>query len=160
MTDDNKEITIELEDALKKAEENLRGWQRAVADFENYKRRDEQFHVELVSFGEEKVISQLLGILEDLDRVFAHIPEDSKDLAEWKKGVEGVRKRAHDSLHDLGVERIGTVGEKFNPDWHEALAQIEGKEENTVAEEVSPGYKRKDKVLKPAKVKVYKSRNN
>ena|SRR3989338_1773538 len=157
--DDNPDISKELEAALKKADEYKKGWQRAVADFENYKRRDQELHSELMAFGEEKVIARIVDTLEDLNRVLTHTP-NNPDLKEWKKGVEGVRQRFHDALHDLGVEKVKTEGENFNPDFHEAVAQVEGVEDNVVAEEVAPGYKRRDKVMKPAKVKVFKKSNS
>ena len=151
-----QDIPTELKNALEQAEVNLKGWQRAAADFENYKRRDQHYHAELLAFGEEKVIAKILEILEDLDRVLNHTPEDLKDLSEWRKGAGGVRKRLHDTLHDLGVEKVETAGAAFNPDEHEALMQVEGEEDNIIAEEISPGYKRGKRLLKPAGVKVYK----
>ena len=160
-TDEKNELDHEadLKQALEQAEENLHSWQRAVADFENYKRRDEEEHKYLVDFAENRIIMQFLEIVEDLDRVLNHMPIDAKNLDEWKKGLEGVRKRLHDILENLGVKKIETLGEKFNPEIHEAVQQVQGQDEGIIAEEISSGYKRGDKLLKIPRVAVYKLPN-
>lgn len=149
-----EDLEKQLEELKTEAEKNLKGWQRAVADLENYQRRDEEHHAELLAFGQEQAIHKFLGVLEDIDRILLHIPEGTDET--FRQGLEGVRKRFHDTLSELGVEKVKTEGEAFNPEHHEAVAQIEGKDDNVVAQEISPGYRRGKKLLKPAQVKVYK----
>ena len=139
------------------AEMNFKGWQRAVADLENYKRRDEQYHAELVNFAESRVLIQFLGLLEDLERVLVHTPRSTEGLKEWRQGAEAVRKRLEVTLAELGIEKLKTIGTEFNPEHHEALMQVEGEKEGFVAEEIASGYKRGKTVLLPAKVKVFKT---
>ncbi len=160
MNKDNQKdnnIPEELAEALKLADDNLKGWQRAAAEFENYKRRDEQLHAELVVLGQNQIIQAFLLTLEDLERLLTHIPEKLEDISQWQKGLEGVYKNWQESLKQLGLEKVKTVGAKFNPEEQEAVMMVEGEKDGMIAEEVAPGYKRNGKLLTPAKVKVYKS---
>ena len=153
---DDNDIPEELADALKRAEENLKGWQRAVADFENYKRRDEQLHTELVALGQSQVLQTFLHIVHDLERILARTPKKLEDLAHFNKGLISVNSNLQKALKALGLEKVKTSGEKFNPEEHEAVMTVEGDKEGFIAEEIAPGYKRNGKLLTPAKVKVYK----
>ncbi|OGE85583.1 MAG: nucleotide exchange factor GrpE [Candidatus Doudnabacteria bacterium RIFCSPHIGHO2_02_FULL_46_11] len=153
---EDHDFIVELAEVKKLAEDNLKGWQRAVADFENYKRRNEGHHRQLVDFAENRIIIEFLKLAEDLDRLLEHVPAEAQGLEDWKRGLVGVRKRLHDTLDSLGVKHIKTVGEKFDPELHEAVGQVEGDEDGLIAEEISPGYKRGDRLLKVPQVKVYK----
>ena len=155
----DSDLEAALEEAKSVAEENMRGWQRAVADFENYKRRDEQLHTQLLALGQEQGIQIFLSLFEDLERLLMHVPESESQLPEWIKGVEGVRKKINDSFKELDIEKIPTVGEKFNPEIHEAVGQIEGEDDGVVSEEISTGYRRGERILRPAQVKVYRKGN-
>jgi molecular chaperone GrpE len=152
-------IEEQLIEATARADENLKGWQRVMADFENYKRRDQEHHAELLAYGQEQVLTSYIRTAEDLSLIMAHLPTTLEQVEEWKKGVSGVAKRIDESLREFGIERIATVGQKFNPELHEAVAQVDGEEDGIIAEEVAPGYKRSDKLLKPAQVKVFKKAN-
>lgn len=153
---DQGSVDEKLNQALQQAEDNLRGWQRAVADFENYKKRDEQFHGQLLALGQEQVLEVFISLFEDFNRLMIHLPQSPEALAQWVKGAEGVKKRIEDAFREIGIEKIKSVGEKFNPEIHDAVGQVEGGEDGIVAEEVSAGYRREDRVLKPAQVKVYR----
>lgn len=150
----SEDLEKKLGEAKAEAEKNLKGWQRAAADLENYKRRDQEHHAELLAFGQEQVLHRFLGILEDIERILTHIPQGVDE--NWKKGLEGVKKRFNDTLAGMGIEKVKTEGEAFNPEHHEAVAHVEGHEEGKIAQEISPGYKRGERLLKPAQVKVYK----
>lgn len=154
--EETENLDEELKKALEQAEMNLKGWQRAVADFDNYKKRDEKHHAELMTYGQEQVIQVFLSLFEDLDRLLTYTPKSQEELDNWIKGVEGVRGRIDAAFKEIGIEKIKTVGEKFNPDLHDAVEQVEGEENGVIAEEVAAGYKRGERVLKTAQVKVYK----
>src|SRR6185436_3717743 len=98
-------------------------------------------------------VRELLPVIDNFDRALKHVP---KDLAnnDYVKGVNGVVKQFEKTLADMGVERIKTVGEVFNPHLHEAIS-VEGDEGNEiVCEELQSGYKLCDEVIRHAMVKV------
>jgi molecular chaperone GrpE len=100
------------------------------------------------------VLRELLPALDNLDRALKHAP---KDLAghDYVKGVEGVKKQFEDCFAKLGVERIKTVGEVFDPRLHEAVHMEDGDGAvEVVCEELQPGYKIGDEVIRHAMVKV------
>jgi len=141
----------------KKAQEYLNGWKRAKADYLNLKKEKDKEREEIMKFSNAALIIQLLPIYDHLKMAFDHIPEDLKDN-EWVKGIEGIKKQTQDFIESIGIKEIKTVGEKFNPEKHEAVAHEKNKdfESDIIFEETKPGYKLHDKVLYPAKVKVAK----
>ena len=104
------------------------------------------------------VLSELLPALDNLERALMHAPKDLKDH-DYVKGVQGVAKQFEQCFKQLGVERIKTVGEHFDPHLHEAV-HVEGEdgEHEVVAEELQPGYKLSDEIIRHATVKVKKEK--
>lgn len=147
----------EFEDCKKKMEEYLDGWKRAKADYLNLKKEFEKEKEDIIKFANAELVLNLLPIFDNFKRAFENVPEEQKD-SEWLKGVENIKKQFEDFLRDLHIEEIKTVGEKFDPRFHEAVSQREEeeKEEDIVLEEVSSGYKMHEKVIIPAKVIVSK----
>ncbi len=145
----------ELEVLKKKAEEYLNGWKRAKADYINLKKESEKKEKETVQFANAALILQLLPIYDNFKLAWRHIPaEHKKD--EWVVGIEQIKKQLTDLLENLGIKEIKTVGEKFDPEVHEAVAKEkkEGVKSGVITEEVKAGYTLFDKVMEPAKVKV------
>ncbi|HET9850111.1 MAG TPA: nucleotide exchange factor GrpE [Candidatus Saccharimonadales bacterium] len=141
----------ELEQKLAELTEAL---QRERADSINLRRRVEEDKIRLASFYKAKVIRELLPALDNLERALKHVP---KDLTEhdYVKGVQSVAKQFEQNLAALGVEKIRTVGEKFDPDLHEAIHMEDGEgDQEIVSEELQPGYKIGDEVIRHAVVKV------
>ena len=127
--------------------------QRTQADFENYRRRADEQKAEIFDFAKAEVVKELLPLLDDIERALGHLPKEL-EKNEWAKGVVGVSKRVQDSLKKMGIERIKTIGEEFDPLLHEAVS-AEGEGENEiVSEELQAGYKMGEDVLRPAMVKV------
>jgi len=161
-TNEEKAETAELEDieALKqalaeekaKAEANLAGWQRAQADYTNYKRRAEQEKEEISQFANSILILNLLPVLDDWERALASIPEDQAELG-WVEGVRLIERKLRGTLEALGLSPIEAVGQPFDPNLHEAAMQGKG-EEGVVVGELRKGYKFRDRVIRPAKVVV------
>lgn len=156
-----KDIIKELKDQNtkleKRAEENLNGWKRAKADYINLQKETEKKQKELIEFASAGLILQILPIYDHLRLAFAHKPDiKDEEMKKWAQGIEHIKKQVQDTLKALGIEEIKTVGEKFNPEFHEAVdkKKIEGKEKDEVIEEVKPGYLMHGKVLEPAKVIV------
>lgn len=148
----SKKPTIaELEQKIAELTEAL---QRERADAINVRRRAEEDRIKFASFYKAKVIRDLLPALDNLERALKHAP---KDLAEhdYVKGVKNVAKQFEQNLANLGVEKIKTVGEEFNPSFHEAIHMEEGDGNvEVVCEELQPGYRLGDEVIRHAVVKV------
>jgi molecular chaperone GrpE len=128
--------------------------QRERADATNIRRQHSQQIAQLKTTLKASIVSDLLPVVDNFERALKHVPEELKDDA-YVKGVQGVVKQFDKTLTDLGVERIATTGEAFNPHWHEAVSMEEGDGENeVVSEELQPGYRLGDEVIRPAMVRV------
>jgi molecular chaperone GrpE len=141
-----------LAEEQEKAEKYLANWQRSQADFENYKRRSEQVKGELIEFASSALISNLLPILDDLERAFASVPVEL-DESNWTEGIKLIYNKFKTTLETQGLTEIEARGEPFDPRLHEAVMQQEGKE-GMVIEEIQKGYKFKEKVIRPSLVTV------
>jgi molecular chaperone GrpE len=127
--------------------------QRERADAENLRRRHGQQLAQLEDSATADVVRQLLPVIDNIERALSHIPEDQKD-SDFVKGVQGVAKQFATSLEKLGVKRIETVGQPFDPHLHEAVSTEEGDGEEAVSEELQAGYKIGENVIRHAMVKV------
>lgn len=158
----SEEEAVEVEDieALKQAlaeekakvETNLAGWQRAQADFINYKRRVEQEKEEVGKFANATFMLSILPVLDDLGRAFASIPPHLSKLT-WVDGVRLIERKLQAILEAQGLSEIKALGEPFDPKLHEAAMHGKGKE-GMVIEELQKGYKLHDRVIRPATVVV------
>ncbi len=148
--------TPDMEQALaaekKKAEEYLASWQRAQADFINFKRRSEQERLEFNKFANASLLLGLLPVLDDLERALAAIPPEFAGH-DWVDGVRLVERKFKSSLEGQGVKPILALGMAFDPNFHEAVREDKGPE-GIVMQEFQKGYKLNDKLLRPAKVVV------
>jgi len=152
-----KDIEKELEIVSKKAEEYLNGWKRAKADYLNLKKENEKRQAEIIQFANAALIAEIIPTYDNLKLACQHVPEEQKE-ADWAKGFGHIKNQFMEFFRQMGIEEIKTVGEKFNPDFHEAIEheEKEGFESDTVFEEVKPGYTLHGKVVSPARVKVAK----
>lgn len=159
--DKKKLVLKETEKKLKKCqklkEEYLAGWQRARADFLNYKKQEMERLEEIMEYGSQELILKILPILDSLDKAETQIPSDFKDN-EWVRGISQIRNQLQDFLRKQGVEKIKAAGKKFDPNFHEALEKIEkeNKEPGEIIEEIQKGYTLNGRVIRPAKVKITK----
>ncbi|HEX7057393.1 MAG TPA: nucleotide exchange factor GrpE [Bacilli bacterium] len=149
------DLELQLEAALRKAEENFNQFLRAQADLDNFRRRTRIEKEELLKYSSMKLITQLLPIVDNFERAIA-AAKDSRDQDSFAKGVEMIFRQLMQVLEQEGLKPMETVGQAFNPEFHEAVMQVESAEhaEGTVVEEMQKGYLLKDKVLRPAMVKV------
>lgn len=145
-----------LAEAKAKAERYLANWQRAQADFINYKKRAEQEKNEVTDFANARLILNLLPILDDLERAFASLPPRILGLT-WVDGIGLIYRKLQAVLEAQGLTQIKTKGETFDPKLHEAVMQEEGKE-GIIIEELQKGYKLRERVLRPALVVVGKGK--
>jgi molecular chaperone GrpE len=128
---------------------------RKVAEFENYKRRNEVEQMNLLKYAAEPFIKQVLGVYDDLERSLSHI-DDENNFESMKKGLQLVFEKFNKTLEMQGIKKIDAKGQPFNVDLHEALMQqpVDGVAPHTVLNVIEPGYLYKDKVIRHAKVIV------
>lgn len=146
------ELEARLAEAQNQAAEYKDGWQRALADFQNYKRRAEAERADTYRVAAGDIVKRYLPILDDLERALAARPAD---LA-WADGIELIHRKWQSLLEGEGVTRIAAEGQPFDPNFHEAVAQelVEGVPSGTVIEVVRQGYMLGERVLRPAMVRV------
>jgi len=159
--DREEELKKQLQAREKEAAENFDRLLRTQAEFENYKKRMERERTDTIKFCNENLIRDLLPIVDNLEMALKHgetsSPNNSKSLIE---GVEMVLNQFMKSLEKFGVTSFSSVGEKFDPNRHEAMMQVESDEHetNSVISELQKGYFLNDRLLRPAKVTVTASR--
>jgi len=159
-----KLITLKEPEYLKLKEEAERcaeSWDkllRVQADFENTRKRLEREKQDFIKFANEGLILELLNILDDLERVVDLAESKNQDMSAFLKGVEMILAHIYEMLKEHGVKPVDAKGKLFDPNFHEALMQVENKElpEHTVVEELQKGYLLNERVIRTAKVKVSK----
>jgi molecular chaperone GrpE len=128
--------------------------QRERADATNLRRRHDEQLNSLQSAAKASVVRQLLPVIDNFERALKHTPADLTDN-QYIKGIQGIVKQFEQTFDKLGVQRIKTVGEPFNPELHDAVSVEEGDgDHEVVSEELQPGYVIGDEVLRPAMVRV------
>jgi molecular chaperone GrpE len=130
---------------------------RAVADLENYRKRAQREKEQMQKFGTEKILADLLPVLDNLERGLEH-SNSSADFTSLMRGVSMTRKLFEDTLAKYGVRPISASGHAFDPNLHEAIQHVESEEiaANWVVSEAVQGYTLNDRLLRPALVVVSK----
>ena len=128
---------------------------RQMAEFENFRKRTENEKQTMFSMGERSVIEKMLPIVDNFERGLAAVPENEKDTP-LASGMEMVYRQLVKQLEDLGVTPIEAVGQEFDPNFHNAVMQVESEEypSGTVAQEFQKGYKYHDAVIRYSMVGV------
>ena len=153
-----EEIKNKLEDqpeeCEKKAAEYLAGWQRERADFLNYKKEEMARIGELLKYAGEEIIVKILPILDNFEIAERNLPDkDDKNV----KGFLQIKAQFNDFLKSCGVEEIKSLGEKFDPNFHEVVEEVaDVGRPQAIVEEVQKGYIINGRLLRPAKVKINK----
>lgn len=150
------EPTIEeqLEATKKEVEQYKDKYLRAVAEFDNYRKRTLKEKAELLLNGSEKAVCAFLPILDDFERAIADKTEDVNAI---KEGMQIIFNKFNKTLESLGVKKIETEGKDFDVDFHEAVAMVPGMgddKKGKVIDCVQTGYQLNDKVIRHAKVAV------
>lgn len=156
MTKDVKKtkMTSEVDNLKVQVAELTEALQRERADSTNLRRRHEEQVVSLKSLIKADVVKELLPVIDNFERSLKHVPKDLENN-DFVAGIKGIIKQFEDIITRLGVERIKTVGEVFNPEFHEAISMEDGKgTHEIISEELQPGYKLGDYVVRHAMVKV------
>lgn len=128
---------------------------RVQADFDNFRRRTQKEKEDLGKYASSKLITELLPVIDNFERAL-QASEENPEFESFSKGVNMIFRQLESVLATEGLTAMKSVGEPFNPEYHQAIMQVESDEyeEGIVVEEVQKGYMLKDKVLRPAMVKV------
>jgi len=161
---EEKVITLKEEEYLALLEEAKEGKEshdkmlRNQADFENTRKRLDRDKQEFIKFANEGLVLNLLNVLDDLERTVDLAESTKQDLPAFLKGIEMILAHLYEMLKEHGVKPIEAEGKIFDPNYHEALMQVENKElpEHTIVEVLQKGYLIYERVLRTAKVKVSK----
>ncbi len=150
-----------LEEQVKRlqteAEEYLDGWQRARAEFANFKKRTQRENEHARERIAGEIITHFLGVNDDIERALSRTPE-TDDFQEWTLGIELIHQKIQALLDAEGVKLIEAEGERFDPTLHEAVSfeESDDHEEGVIIDITQPGYKMGERVLRPAMVRVAK----
>lgn len=148
----NKELT----ELNQKILELTNGWQRTQADFMNYKKQVSEEKAKLIKIANADLIAELLPVLDNFQLAARHLPQNLQN-DNWAQGVQQIEKQFESILIESGLVRIEALGSQFDPEYHEAIEEVEcDKSTGEVVEEVAAGYTYDNIVLRPSKVKVAK----
>lgn len=151
---DKKKKDPKLEALEQQVAELTEALQRERADATNLRRRHEEQVTSLKGVVKASVVRDLLPVIDNFERALKHVPAELEGN-DYIKGVQGVVKQFEKTLEQLGVERIKTTGEPFDPRYHEAVSMEEGDgTTEVVSEELQAGYKLGDEVIRHAMVRV------
>jgi molecular chaperone GrpE len=131
---------------------------RAVAELDNYRKRSAREKTDIIKYGKEDIIKDILPFMDSLDRALEH---DTGDIQAFKDGIALIQEQLLCCLKKHGVERIDAAGSTFDPNFHEALMQMESDqhEDNTIINEMEKGYLLNGRLLRPSRVCVCKKIN-
>lgn len=151
--DEIQKLKSELEKADNLSKDYLNRLQRTMAEFDNFRKRTITEKASMYDNGVKDIVEKLLPIVDNFERAVE--TESEKDNA-FFKGVEMILKQFKEIMTSIGVEEIEAVGEKFNPNIHNAVMHIDDENygENEVVEQLQKGYKYKEKVIRASMVKV------
>jgi molecular chaperone GrpE len=154
---ETEEVSVlsELDELRKQSEENYQRYVRAQADFDNFRRRAKQEMEDFAKYASLKLIEQLLPVVDNFERALSSSKE-TKDFDALIKGLDMTYRQLDQLLVQEGLQPIEAIGQPFNPEFHQAIMQVESEEhgEGIILEELQKGYILKDKVVRPAMVKV------
>lgn len=147
------ELLDKLQKKEKECEEYLDILKRTMADFDNFRKRTLKEKENLYDEGFSEAVKQILPVLDNFERAVAYNDRENKSIIE---GIEMILKMFKEVLQKIGVEEIPSMGEKFDPNYHNAIMHIEDDdlEENVIVDVMQKGYKYKDKILRHSMVKV------
>jgi molecular chaperone GrpE len=147
-----------LEETKTKAEEYYDKFLRLSAEFSNYKNRVDKERKELISYSHKEVLKEILPFLDSFDKA---LESDHKNIDELISGMKMVQNVLWDTLKKQGLKKMEVIGEKFDPNFHEAIGFDEtDAEENIITFEIHAGYLLNEKVLRPAIVRINKKIQN
>jgi molecular chaperone GrpE len=156
-TSGHEDIMLKLQEKEKEAADNYDKYVRAVAELENYRKRAAREKADSIKFGNENIIKDILPLVDSMDRALQHA--DGYGYSDsFKKGLKLLQDQLLGCLGKHGVQQIECVDKTFDPNIHEAVFQVDAgaHEDNKVVEELEKGYRLHERLLRPAKVSIFK----
>ena len=152
-----KELRKLLEEKSRESEENYQRFLRSCAELENFKKRAEREKADAIKFSNEGLLKELITILDNLERAVHH-SDETHNTDSLREGVKLTMDDLLKTLKKFGLEQISAMGDKFDPNKHEAISVIESSEheDGTVIKEFQKAYFLKERLLRPAIVSVSK----
>lgn len=153
-----KKLRHDLKVCKKEKDEYLTGWQKERADFANYKKGEEDRKANFSEVVRERILSRFLTVMDSFNMAFSNKENWEKVDESWRKGVEYIHAQMDNIFAEYGVQTIGNVEEKFDPNLHESIEMIrtdEKEKDHKIAQVIQVGYKIADRVVRPARVNVY-----
>ena len=153
--DEYEQLQNELDQAREEAQKNLDGWQRALADYNNLRRRTEMERSQMKVEAVGSVVRPFLDVLDDLELAVRNRPAEKVGNG-WGEGIELVYRKLLSSLESQGIVQIEALGKELDPRFHEAIMQDESDEYDSgiVMDVLKPGYMAGERVIRPAIVRV------
>ena len=154
-----KEEPEKAEDAAKKAEEEAaqesERYMRLMAEFQNYKRRAAKEKTDTLQYANEKIVADILPVLDNFERA---LTTETEDIEGYAKGMQLIFEQLYKALENAGLEEIKALDEDFDPNVHNAVMtdNIEDKDDGKITKVLQKGYKLRDKVVRPSMVAVNK----
>ena len=149
-----QDLTSKNQDLAKQIDKKDDELLRSKADFENLKKRKNNEISNLLRYSGEELIKNLIPIFDDLDRILIE-SKKIKDVSKIVEGIELVNNKLYNTLNNLSIIKFDSLGESFDPEFHDAIMMRKSKnEKNIIVEEFEKGYKYHDKIIKHAKVIV------
>jgi molecular chaperone GrpE len=148
------ELEVKLAETEKQRDEYLGGWQRTKADFINYKKEEMKHMEDVARYGNENLIKDLISVLDNFDLGLRTMEK----AGPVERGIYLIRSQIEDILKKRGLEKVNVkAGDEFDPMIAEAMAEVPSdKPAGTIVEEIEPGYRLHDKILRPARVIIAK----
>lgn len=150
-----QELKKKLEEVERERDEFLAGWQRAKADFLNYKKEDRERMREIAEYAREELLLELFSVLDNLERAERQLKGEEQGN-ELVRGFLQIGKQLKGFLKSQGVQEVEAQGKEFNPQMHEAVGESKEGEPGRITEVMEKGYRIRGRLLRPAKVKVAK----
>ena len=154
-----KKLREELKTAQTEKADYLANWQKERADFINYKKGEDERKRQTLDFAREQFVEELLPVLDGYDMAFANKEAWEKVDKNWRMGVEYIHQQLLKVLADNGISEINpNVGDKPDSNLHDMIENVvtdEEKKDHTIAQVMQKGYKMRERVLRPARVKVF-----
>jgi molecular chaperone GrpE len=156
-----QELKQEIAQAREEAKKNWDLYLRERADLENARKRHQRDREEAIRFANDRLLREMVPVLDNLERAVGHAEQGNDDSQGLMEGVNMTINQFRKVLEDFGVKPIVAIGEDFDPNLHQAMGQVESKEQapNTVVSEFQKGYLLHDRLLRPSLVMVAKAPN-
>jgi molecular chaperone GrpE len=156
-----KKLKEKLKVALAERQEYLNGWQRERADLANYKKDEESRRSAVTAMAREKIILDLMPVLDAFDMAMGNKDAWEKADKNWRMGVEYIYNQLVGVLEKHGVKQIGAIGEAFDPNMHESIETVtteDAAKNHTIEKVIQRGYMLGDRIIRPARVRVWENK--